>query len=192
MKNRIKVVPFRRKREGKTDYKKRLRLLLAGKPRIVVRKSLNNIWLQVVEYIPSGDKVVLSAHSNELKKLGWKAGGSNLPAAYLTGFLLGKKAPGKKIGKCILDMGLYPSIKTSRIYAAMKGVVDAGIDIPVSKEVLPADDRVKGAHITAFAKKAKEAKGVYKNQFSNYIKNNINPEDITKQFEEVKKKIEGK
>jgi large subunit ribosomal protein L18 len=185
---KITAVPHRRKRKGKTDYKKRLKLLLARKPRIVIRKSLKNTWLQVVEYSPSGDKIVLSAHSSELKKLGWNAGCGNIPAAYLTGLLLGKKAAEKKIKECVLDIGLYASIKGSRIYASLKGAVDAGLAIPFSEEIAPPEERIKGAHIAEFAKKAKE---IHASQFSLYQKNNVNPEEITKQFEEVKEKIKG-
>lgn len=163
---KIQVVQFRRKRDRKTDYKKRMKLLLAGKPRIAIRKSINNIWMQVIEYHPSGDKVVLTAHSKELKKLGWKTGCGNIPAAYLTGLLFGKKAAEKKIGECIIDTGFYPSIKGSKIYAALKGAIDGGMNIPHSKEILPADDRISGKHIQ---------KG-----------------DVSKQFGEVKQKIEGK
>jgi len=187
--SKIHVVQFRRKAEGKTDYKKRLKLLLAGKPRLVIRKSLKSIWLQVVEYSPAGDKVILSAHSNELKKIGWKYSCSNLPAAYLTGLLLGSKAKEKKIGRCILDIGLAPSIKGNRIYAALKGAIDAGVDTAFSKEILPPEERVKGSHIAEFAKKAKE---IHAAQFSSQQKANVNPGDITKQFDELKKKIEGK
>ncbi len=161
--SKIKAVSHRRKRERKTDYKKRLKLLLARKPRIVIRKSLKNTWLQIVEYVPSGDKIVLSVHSSELKKHGWKAGCGNIPAAYLTGFLLGKKAAEKNIKECILDMGLYASIKGNRIYAALKGAVDAGINVPFSEEIAPPEERIKGAHIADFAKKAKEIHAI---QFS--------------------------
>jgi len=83
---------FKRKRIGKTDYRKRLRFLLANKPRIVVRKSLKNISAQIVEYNGKGDKVVVGAHSAELKKYGWQSGNGNLPAAYLVGLIAGTKA----------------------------------------------------------------------------------------------------
>ncbi len=187
MAKKIKFVQFRRKKQGKTNYKKRLGLLLAGKPRLVVRKSLKNIWLQVVEYTKEGDKVVLAAHSKELKKAGWNMCCSNIPSAYLTGFLLGKKAAEKKIGQCVLDIGLYPSIKGNRVYAALKGAVDAGIKVPCSKEVFPADERIKGGHIAKFAAKAKQEKDAYKNQFSK-----ADATGIENQFEETKQKIEGK
>jgi large subunit ribosomal protein L18 len=185
-----KIMKFRRKAEGKTDYKRRLHLLLSEKPRLVVRKSLNYIWLQISEYNADGDKILASAHSKELKKLGWKMGCCNIPAAYLTGLLLGKKAAEKKVGECVLDIGLQASIKGSRLYAALKGVVDSGMKVPFSEDILPAEERIKGAHIAGFAKKAKEGK--YKNQFSELAKNNVNPEEITKNFEETKQKIAGK
>ena len=187
MAKKIKFVQFRRKKQGKTDYKKRLRLLLSGKPRLVVRKSLKNIWMQVVEYTPGGDKITVTAHSKELKKLGWNIGCSNLPSAYLTGLLLGKKAAEKKIGGCVLDIGLYPSIKGNRIYAAVKGAIDAGLKVPCSKEVFPSDERIKGISISQFAAKAKQEKDAYKNQFSK-----SDASGIEKQFQETKQKIEGK
>jgi len=185
-----KITHFRRKAEGKTDYKKRLKLLMAEKPRLVVRKSLNYIWMQISEYDAKGDKIIASAHSKELKKLGWKMGCCNIPAAYLTGMLLGKKAAGKKVKECVLDIGLQASIKGSRLYAALKGFVDSGMKVPFSEEIAPSEERIKGAHIADFAKKAKEGK--YKSQFSALQKSNANPEEITKQFEELKQKIAGK
>ena len=83
----------RRHREGRTDYRRRLRLLKSRKTRIVVRKSLNNIRVQFVEYSPEGDKISISVVSSELvKNYNWKYSVSTIPAAYLTGLLAGKKA----------------------------------------------------------------------------------------------------
>lgn len=187
---KMHVVPFRRKLEGRTNYKKRLQLLVSGKLRLVIRKSLDNITAQIVEYIPVGDKILLSCHSNELKKFGWNSSKSNLPAAYLVGLLLGIKAKEKKIAEAVLDIGLNPSTKGSRIYAVVKGLIDAGFNIPCSKEILPADEKVSGKHIGDYAKKLKsENKELFDKQFSIYIKNNIDPENFTAYFEGVKKKI---
>lgn len=72
-------VPFRRRREGKTVYRKRLKLLLSGKPRLVVRRFNSNILAQLVEYDPKGDRVIFTIHSNVLKKYGWKGHRGNLP-----------------------------------------------------------------------------------------------------------------
>jgi len=140
-------VEYKRKREGKTDYKIRLKLLTSKKPRLVIRKSLKNIIAQITLYDQKGDKVVTSAHTNELKKLGWKFSRSNLPAAYLLGKLIGKKAISKNIKEAILDIGLSPSVKGSIFYAVLKGAVDSGLKIPCSKEILPSEDRIKGKHI---------------------------------------------
>lgn len=147
---------FRRRREGKTDYKKRLTFLKSRKPRLVVRKSLNYIRAQIVEYDMAGDKTIASATSHELKKLGWKFACDNLPAAYLTGLLIGKKAVEKKIDEVVLDAGLYPSTKGSRVYAVVKGALDAGLKLSHSIEMMPSEDRLSGKHIANYNKKFKE------------------------------------
>ncbi len=92
MKSVIKRVEYRRKRKGKTNYKKRLNLLLSNKPRLVIRKTLTNTIAQIVNYDENGDKTIISAKSSELTKIGWKMNTGNIPAAYLTGMLLAKKS----------------------------------------------------------------------------------------------------
>lgn len=152
-------VAFRRKRLGKTDYRKRLRLLLANKPRLVVRKSINNIIAQIVEYDGKGDNITASAHASELKKYGWNGSRGNIPAAYLTGLLVGSKAKKKNIRELVLDIGLQTSVKGSRVYSLLKGCIDAGLSIPHSNDVLPPDDRIMGKHIAKFdSGKFEEAK----------------------------------
>ena len=59
---------YKRKKLGKTNYKSRLEHLKSNIPRLIIRKSLKNIWSQIVEYTPTGDKVLISAHSRELNK----------------------------------------------------------------------------------------------------------------------------
>ncbi|MEM4254334.1 MAG: 50S ribosomal protein L18 [Candidatus Woesearchaeota archaeon] len=183
------AVQYRRKRIGKTDYKTRLKLLKSGKMRLVIRRSLRNIWLQVVEFTPSGDKVIASAHSRELRKLGWKGGMNNLPAAYLCGLLLAKKAKTKKILHAVLDLGLGVSVKGAVCYAALKGVVDGGMSVPHAKEILPDEKRIKGEHIAMWAKAVKANTEKYKNVFNNYTKAGINAENLPAHFEEIKRKI---
>ncbi len=163
-------MPFRRRREGKTNYRKRLKLLLSGKPRLVVRKSNRYLIAQVVTYNPKGDVTVASVNSKFLKKLGWEYSCKNTPAAYLTGLMIGKKALEKGVKEAILDMGLYPSTRGNRIYALVKGAIDAGMQIPVSGEMFPNEERIKGLHIEAYLEKAK---------------------GMSKKFEEIKKIILG-
>ena len=155
MRGRAYIVPHRRRREGKTNYKFRLRLLKSGKLRFCIRKSLNNIVCQIVQYKPAGDVTLASSDSKELKKFGWGFHGGNIPSAYLAGYLCGLRAKKNKIEKCVLDTGLYPSIKGSRIYAALKGAVDSGVKIPHSEKILPPEDRIKGKHTPQAEKMAK-------------------------------------
>ena len=137
---------------------KRLALLKSKKTRVVVRKSLSNIMIQFVNYEPAGDKTLVTASSMELKKLGWTSTG-NIPAAYLTGLLAGKKAKDKKVSEAVLDLGIQIKTSGSRLYAALKGVLDAGVDVPHSPEILPSDDRISGKHIKGLdAKKFEEVK----------------------------------
>ena len=188
VKDKIHTVQFRRKRERKTNYKKRISLLTSGKPRIVIRKSLCNINIQIIEYKPEGDSVVLSANSKELVKLGYTLNRGNIPAAYLTGLLLGQKAKKKTVKEAIVDTGLNTHVKGSRIYAALKGIVDSGLKVPCSEDIFPSQERINGTHISQYAEKLKkENKEKYEKQFSAYIKKNT--EDVKKQFNDVKDKI---
>ena len=157
-------------------------------PRLVIRTSANMIVCQVVNFNPDGDKIVASASSRDLKKIGWNFHPGNLPSAYLAGLLLGQKA--KKAAKsAVLDLGLQPSRRGSRIYAALKGVLDAGFTVPSSKECFPTPERTSGKHIEDYAKKLKENQELYKKQFSECIKNGAKPEELCSRFEELKKKI---
>lgn len=152
MKKITKVVPHRRKREGKTDYKQRLKQLLGNKPRLVARKSLKNMRAQIVMYKAEGDEVQVAADSNELSKYGWSGSKNNIPAAYLVGLLVGKKAKAKNINNAIFDIGLNISTKGSKLYAVLKGALDAGIDIPHSKDNLPSEERISGKHVELYNK----------------------------------------
>ena len=187
---KIRIVPHRRRREQRTDYRQRLRLLKSRKPRFVVRASVNSITCQIVSHSPSGDRTLVSATSLELKKHGWKGHTGNLPAAYLTGFLCGQKAKKHKVKEAILDMGLHISVKGSRIYASLKGAIDSGLDIPHSVDILPSEDRIKGAHISSYAELLKkENPDKYGKRFSQYIKGSLQPEDLAKHFDEIKQKL---
>lgn len=149
MKRRKRFIPFRRKLEGKTDYRKRLALLKSGKPRLVVRRSINNITVQIIMYETAGDKVLVSAHSRELLEFGWKGRRRNIPAAYLVGYICGIKAKKARIAEAIFDSGLYTTVKGSVVFAVLKGALDAGLNVPHSDVVLPPEDRIKGKHIKA-------------------------------------------
>ena len=143
-----KFLPFKRKAQGKTNYRKRLELLKSGKVRIVVRKSLKNIIVQGIVYEPDGDKTLFSVTSNELKKYGWKGNGRNTPAGYLVGYLFGMKAREKKVEEGILDQGLYPTRQGTIIFGVLKGLIESGMKIPHDPVIFPAQDRIQGKHIS--------------------------------------------
>ncbi len=142
-------VPFRRRREGKTDYRARLALLKSNLPRVIVRRSLRNIQVQFIEFDMKGDRVRAAAEATELKKFGWAHSACNVPAAYMTGFIAGKRAIQKGIGKAVFDLGLRRPTKGNRSFAALKGMLDAGVEIPHGGKIFPTEDRIKGAHINA-------------------------------------------
>ena len=189
VRNNIHKVPVRRKREGKTDYRKRMALLMSGKPRLVIRASLANIHLQIVSYQPQGDVVMASADSKELAKLGYGFNRGNIPAAYLTGLLLGRKAQKKGITEAILDLGLQTHHAGSRIYAALKGVIDAGVSVPASPAIFPPKERLMGGHIESYAQKLKkEGNEQFQKQFSRFLTTG-KPEEMRKAVEGMKAKI---
>lgn len=142
-------VPFRRRREGKTDYRQRLRLLRSEKTRMVVRRSLRDTTVQFIDFGPTGDLVRVSAKASEIRKLGWQSSTSNVPSAYLAGYLAGKRALAKGIDEAILDIGLHVPSKGGKVFATLKGAVDAGVFIPHSEDVLPSEERIMGSHLKA-------------------------------------------
>ena len=138
----------RRRRENRTDYKARRILLESGIPRIVVRRTNKYFILQAVESSEAQDKVVATVTSKELLKFGWdaKAAGSlkSIPAGYLTGILMAKKL---KKGKYIMDLGMARTLKGSRVFAVVKGLIDGGLDVPADEKVFPSEDRLNGEHL---------------------------------------------
>ena len=137
----------RRRAEGKTDYRKRLVLLTGQATRLVVRKSNRYIILQLIESKHAQDKVIFTMSTQSLLDNGWpqeKAGSlKSISAAYLAGFALGKKMHAQIKGRVILDSGLIPTSKGSRVYAAVQGAVDGGLSIPFSKEVAPPQEKIE-------------------------------------------------
>ena len=182
--------PFRRRREGKTNYKTRLAMVKSEKIRLVVRTTNKRITVQAIKYSPEGDKTIASADSRELNKYSFY-GTNNTPSAYLTGFLLGKKlASGaqkdakEKTG--ILDIGLKTPSHGSVIFAALKGIADAGIEIKFDAKAVPSEDRITGKTLDDYAKSLENAG----EKFSGYKKAGINPGEIQKAFEKAKAEIE--
>jgi len=104
----------------------------------------------LVDYTNDGDKVSISIDGKTLvHKFGWPLDASrkSIPASYIAGFAMAKAAMAAGHDEAILDIGLAASTPGNRVFAAMKGMVDAGLEIPHNEDVLPSDDRISGAHI---------------------------------------------
>ena len=164
-------------------------MVLSGLPRLVVRPANKHITVQIVEALATGDRVLASAHSSELKKYAWKGPGGNLPAAYLTGSLAGHRAKSKGIQTAILDVGTRPANPGSRLFAAMNGAVDSGIEVPHGEDILPTKERVRGEHIAAYGKVLSQDESLYQKRFSSYLKHKLKPEEMPAHFDQVREKI---
>jgi large subunit ribosomal protein L18 len=184
-------VPKKRRREGKTNYYKRYVMLKSGrKVRLVVRLTNKYAIVQFIEFSLGGDKTLVGVNSKTLFKFGWKGDPNNTPATYLTGLIAGLKAKKLGINSAIPDIGLHRPTKGARVFAAIKGCLDAGIDIPVSKEVLPDDDRICGKHIAEYAKELLSTnEELFKKRFSEVLSRGLNPIELPKHFIEVKEHI---
>ena len=180
---------FRRRREARTDYYQRRGLLKSKALRLAIRASLSHVNAQFIQSELKGDHIVTAASSVELPRLyGWKASTGNLPAAYLTGLLAGYKAKKKGITEAILDVGVKKPLPGSRVYSTVKGVLDAGISIPMGEGVLPNESRIQGEHIAEYAKTLTDP-ALKQRRFSSYLNASLQPEDITSHFQEVKEEI---
>jgi large subunit ribosomal protein L18 len=177
---------FRRRAEGRTNYVKRMAFVKSGKPRAVIRKSTNNLGVQFVTTLNGKDSVIAAAHTKELAQFHYAGHGGNIPAAYLTGLLAGTRMKGKA-ESVIVDLGVQPSIHGTRLFAAVKGIQDAGVNVMVDAIALPKEDRLHGKHVDAFAKGEPSKKNT--TQFSSYSTKKINPTEFSKTVENAKKAI---
>ncbi|MEM3921731.1 MAG: 50S ribosomal protein L18 [Nitrososphaerota archaeon] len=181
----LKRMPPKRRRLGLTDYRKRLKLVKSGLPRLVVRKTNSQIIVQVIMPRLGGDETLITVTSKKLRDYGWRASLKNTPAAYLTGLLAGLLARGK-IEKAVLDIGLQTPSRGSKVFAAALGFRDAGIEIPLGEEILPDEDRISGKHISEYYRMIRES-GLQTTQFSKSDESIYM--SLEKHFEEVKNRI---
>ena len=112
---------------------------------ITVNITNENTQVQILKPGIAGDLVIASAHSRHLLKQGWRGSRKNIPAAYLTGYMAGKRAVSKGSQKVILYTGTKKY--TQRMAAALKGVVDAGVSVPAGDETFPPEERINGEHL---------------------------------------------
>ncbi|KAI3461773.1 hypothetical protein Pfo_018436 [Paulownia fortunei] len=225
-------VKFKRRRQGKTDYRARIRLINQDKNkyntpkyRFVVRFTNKDIIAQIVSASIAGDHVLAAAYAHELPHYGLKAGLTNYSAAYCTGLLLARRvlkklemdeeyegnveatgedysvepAESRRPFRALLDVGLLKTTTGNRVFGALKGALDGGLDIPHSdkrfagfnkdnKQLDPEVHRkyIYGGHVAAYMNTLMEDEPEkYQSHFSEYIKKGVEPDDI----EEIYKKV---
>ncbi len=188
---KAKPVLYKRKREGRTNYKKRLTTLLGGKPRLVARFTNTKVIGQIITFDVTGDSVLVGLDSSLLIKKGWNFSLKNHPAAYLTGFALAKAAAGKVDGKVVFDTGFRTPRKGGRVYSFLKGALDGGLNVMHgSEEIFATEERMHGKDIEEYAQKLEtKSKEEYSAKFSASLKKGADPKQITKSFEKVKAAI---
>jgi len=221
-------VKFRRRREGKTDYYARKRLIIQDKTkyntpkyRLVVRKTNADIICQVVSATIQSDRVLSAAYAHELPRYGAKVGLKNYAAAYATGLLIARRVLAKLgldktyVGQTkpegkhfiieeidgqrrpfyvLLDVGLNRTSTGAKVFAALKGAADGGLEVPHGKEMKPFpgfnkkthkfDSRVLrkyifAGHVGEYMKKLKESDpDAFQRQFADYVAAGIEPEKL--------------
>ena len=120
-------------------------MLIGKKDFITIQISNENIQVQIHKPDITGDKVLVSSHSRFLLNKNWKGSRKNIPASYLTGYLTGKKAIAKGITNAIVYTGTRKF--TQRMAAAVKGIIDSGLEVPASSDSFPIDQRINGEHL---------------------------------------------
>jgi len=219
-------VKFKRRRQGRTDYYARKRLIVQAKNkyntpkyRMIVRFSNKDITCQIAYAQLEGDVVVCSAYSHELPRYGVKVGLTNYSAAYCTGLLLARRLLKKfrldtiyegqkdvngeyysvecidgkpKAFRAVLDVGLARTTTGARIFGALKGAVDGGLDIPHSEQHFPGWDseakelkaevhrkHILGIHVSEYMKNLlDDDETAYKRQFSRFIQLGIGSDNV--------------
>ncbi len=141
----------RRRKEAKTDYKKRIAFLKSEIPRIVFRKTNRYIIAQYVKSDEAQDSIKTGITSKVLLEYGWpkEFEGSlrSIPASYLTGLLLGKKISGEKTQNPVLDFGIARKTHKNRFFAFLKGLKDSGAKIKCDEKLFPEEEKIKGKYL---------------------------------------------
>jgi large subunit ribosomal protein L18 len=170
---------MRRRREDRTDYHQRLRLLKSGKPRLVARVSNRHVRAQLITPGPDGDETHAAASSEDLADYGWEAPTGNLPSAYLTGYLAGSRAVDAGLTEAVLDIGLNTATPGNKVFAVQEGAIDAGLSIPHSESVLADWSRNRGEHIAEYA--AQRDEPLYSGDFD--------ATELPEHFDEVRERL---
>ncbi|GFQ07378.1 60S ribosomal protein l5 [Phtheirospermum japonicum] len=195
------------------------------KYRFVVRFSNKDIVAQIVSASITGDMVLATAYSHELPRYGLETGLTNYAAAYCTGLLLARRVlktlemdkeyqgnqeatgedysvePGenRRPFRALLDVGLLRTTTGNRIFGALKGALDGGLDIPhsekrfagFSKDSKQLDAEVHrkyiyGGHVASYMTTLMEDEPEkYQSHFSLYLKKGLESENLEALYKKV-------
>ena len=181
-------VAFRRRRENRTDYRKRLGQIRSDAPRLVVRASNKGFTAQFIHFEQIGDTTLAQACAPELEAMGWVPQ-ANAPTAYLVGLLAGVRAKKAGVKSCHIDIGLATASKGRILFAAQMGARDAGIETQMGDELID-EKRVRGEHIAAYAKALKSSDPAkYGKHFARYAAKNIDVTALPALFDKTKARI---
>jgi len=144
-------VDKRRRRECKTNYLARKKLLQSGAPRVAFRKTNRYVTAQYIISKEAQDNVKIGLSSKDLLKFGWPKESSgalkSITASYFLGLLMGKRIIQEKLEKPIIDFGLLIAIHKNKLFAFLKGLKDAGIEVKCPEEAFPSKERIMGEHL---------------------------------------------
>ena len=182
------MVPFRRKREGKTNYDKRIKLLKSNQIRLLVSYGSKDIRAQAIRFNLKGDEILADANTKLLKGFGWGFSCSNLPASYLFGYYFGKLLIEKGISNVIFDTGMVTPKSGGKYYSFAKAIIDSKVSMNINPDVFPPEERIKGAHIENYSKLLKE-NGIYDKRYSAYVKAKVDAQKVIETFDIVLAKI---
>merc|ERR1712076_304735 len=181
---------FRRRREGKTDYQARKGLCAqyknkfnTPKYRMIVRCTNKDVVCQIAYSRMQGDIIVAAAYS---------CTGLLLARRVLNKFKLDElyvgqtEADGEEYNvepvddgprpfRCFLDVGLNRTTTGNKVFGALKGALDGGLDIPHNNKRFPGFDD--------------ESKEIDAKQFSRYIKAGIEPDQLEDLYSKVHENI---
>jgi len=212
-------VKFRRRREGRTDYRARKRLISqdknkynSPKHRFVVRFSNRDVVCQIIRAKIIGDEVLTASYAHELGRYGFPVkNNTSYAATYATGLLCARRllhklklnekyagntdvngqdynvealADGPKPFYALLDVGLKRTTTGSKLFAALKGATDGGLDIPHSNTRFVGYDSEKKELNADILRKY-----IFGGNVSDYMKalKDENPERYAKQFSQFEK-----
>ncbi len=160
-------VARRRRRENKTDYLRRIKLLKSRSPRIVFRKTNKYVLAQYVKTREAQDRIEFGMSSKKLLDYGWpkefKNSLKSIPASYLLGLLVGNKIIKDKLKTPIPDFGMLRMVHKTKVYGFLNGLIDSGVKIKYQKGVFPDEPKIKGKYLKKdFSKKFGEIKSKIK------------------------------